>query len=53
LDGTKEEKIQLAGVMARSGDKGTLTQLQKLSTDGDVDVAREGVRAMRDLQARF
>ena len=53
LGGTKEEKIQLAGVMARSGDKSTLPQLQKLSTDTDVDVAREGLRAMRDLQARL
>ena len=53
LGGTKEEKIQLAAVMARSGDQGTLPQLQKLSNDSDVDVAREGLRAMRDLQARL
>jgi HEAT repeat protein len=53
LGGTKEEKIQLAAVMARSGDEGTIPQLQKLSNDSDVDVAREGLRAMRDLQARL
>jgi HEAT repeat protein len=53
LNGTKEEKMQLAGVMARSGDRGTLPQLQKLSNDTDGDVAREGLRAMRDLQARL
>jgi HEAT repeat protein len=53
LTGTKEEKIQLAGVMGRSGDQTTVPQLQKLSNDNDADVAREGLRAMRDLQARL
>jgi len=53
LQGTKDEKIQLAGVMARSGDRGTVPQLQKLSNDTDADVAKEGLRAMRDLQARL
>jgi len=53
LTGTKEEKIQLAGVMARSGDSSTLPQLEKLSKDPDGDVAKEGLRAMRDLQARL
>ena len=53
LNGTKEEKIQLAGVMARSGDQSTILELRKLSSDTDVDVAREGLRAMRDLQARL
>src|SRR5581483_10860834 len=53
LTGTKEEKIQLAGVMARSGDKASVPQLEKLSNDTDGDVAREGLRAMRELQARL
>ena len=53
LNGTKDEKIQLAGVMSRSGDRSTVAQLQKLSNDADADVAREGLRAMRDLQARL
>ena len=52
LNGTKEEKIRLAGVMARSGDKDTIPQLEKLSRDTDQDVAQEGLRAMRNLQAR-
>ena len=39
--------------MARSGDRGTCPQLEKLSNDTDGDVAREGLRAMRDLQARL
>jgi HEAT repeat protein len=53
LNGTKEEKLQLAGVMARSGDRDSVPQLEKLSHDADADVAREGLRAMRDLQARL
>jgi HEAT repeats/PBS lyase HEAT-like repeat len=53
LTGTKEEKIQLAGVMARSGDRSTVPQLEKLSNDTDGDVAKEGLRAMRELQARL
>jgi HEAT repeat protein len=53
LTGTRDEKIQLAGVMARSGDQTTVPQLQKLSNDNDADVAREGLRAMRTLQARL
>lgn len=53
LSGTKEEKIQLAGVLARSGDRGTVPQLEKLSKDTDGDVAKEGLRAMRELQARL
>ena len=53
LTGTKEEKIQLAGVMARSGDRGTVPQLEKLSNDTDGDVAKEGLRAIRELQARL
>jgi HEAT repeat protein len=53
LNGTKDEKIQLAQVMARSGDRDTVAQLQKLSNDSDPDVAREGLRAVRDLQARL
>ena len=53
LGGTKDEKMQLAAVMARSGDQSTIPQLQKLSNDSDADVAREGLRAMRDLQARL
>jgi HEAT repeat protein len=53
LTGTKEEKIQLAGVLARSGDRGTVPQLEKLSNDTDADVAKEALRAMRELQARL
>jgi HEAT repeat protein len=52
LQGTKDEKIYLARVMAISGDKNDMPQLEKLSHDGDPEVAQEGLRALRNLQAR-
>lgn len=52
LQGTKDEKIYLARVMARSGDQSDVPQLEKLSHDNDPEVAQEGLRAMRNLQAR-
>jgi HEAT repeat protein len=51
--GTKDEKIGLLGVLARSGDKTSIPEVQKLTTDSDPDVAREALRAQRTLQARF
>jgi HEAT repeat protein len=51
--GTKDEKIGLAGVLARSGDQESIPHLQKLSHDPDTDVAQEGLRALRTLQTRF
>ena len=51
--GTKEEKIGLARVLARSGDAGSVAPLQKLSADTDPAVAQEGLRALRTLQARM
>jgi HEAT repeat protein len=50
--GTKDEKIGIAGILARSGDKQSLTQLQKVSNDPDGDVQKEVLRAIRTLQAR-
>ena len=52
LQGTKDEKIYLARVMARSGDKSDVPQLEKLSHDNDPEVAQEGLRALQNLQAR-
>ncbi len=52
LQGTKDEKIYLARVMARSGDKGDVPELEKLSHDTDPEVAQEGLRALKNLQAR-
>ncbi|MGD0497042.1 MAG: HEAT repeat domain-containing protein [Bryobacteraceae bacterium] len=50
---TKGEKIGLAGVLGRSGDQKSVPDLQKLSADKDPDVAREGLRSLRALQARL
>jgi hypothetical protein len=52
LEGTRDEKIYLARVMARSGDQTDVPELEKLSHDSDPEVAQEGLRAMRNLQAR-
>jgi hypothetical protein len=51
--GTKDEKIGLAGVLARSGDKDSVDELRKLSNDTDTEVAKEALRALRSLQARL
>ncbi len=51
--GTKDEKIGLAGVLARSGDQASLAPLQKLTNDPDGDVSKEALRAVRVLQARL
>jgi len=48
-NGTKEEKISLARVLARSGDKESISHLEKLSNDADTGVAQEGLRALRTL----
>ena len=50
--GTKDEKIGLARVLARSGDRASIPELQKLSNDPDAEVSQEGLRALRTLQAR-
>ena len=48
----KEEKIEIAKVLALSGDKDSVTVLDGLTKDGDADVAHEGLRALRSLKAR-
>jgi HEAT repeat protein len=50
---TKDEKIGLARVLARSGDSGSVASLQALSNDKDTAVAQEGLRALRTLQSRM
>ena len=49
---TKDEKIQLAQVLARSGAADSLVPLQNLAKDGDSEVAQEAERALRNLKAR-
>jgi HEAT repeat protein len=51
--GTRDEKMMLAQILARSGDKDTLPALEALSQDSDAEVAQEGVRALRSLRARL
>lgn len=51
LSGTKDEKIYLARVLARSGDEEAIPYLERLSRDTDTEVAAEGLRALRTLQA--
>ena len=50
---TKDEKIQLSIVLARSGDKDSIPSLETLSMDPDPDVAAEGIRSLRTLRARL
>jgi len=50
---TKDEKIGLARVLARSGDRSSVPLLEKLSNDTDTEVAQEGLRALRSLRARL
>src|SRR5579864_8594076 len=47
--GTKDEKIYLARVLAASGGKDAVPCLEKLSHDGDDQVAEEGLRALRTV----
>jgi HEAT repeat protein len=51
--GTKDEKIGLAEVLARSGDKSSIPELETLSKDPDPEVGKGALRALRTLQARF
>jgi HEAT repeat protein len=50
---TKDEKIGLAQVFGASGDQRSVAELRKLSEDKDTEVAQEGLRALRAVQARL
>jgi HEAT repeat protein len=52
-DSTKDEKQQIAMVLARSGDKDSIAVLEGLSRDPDPDVASEGIRDLRILRSRL
>jgi HEAT repeat protein len=52
-NGTKDEKIGLLRVLARSGDQASVAEAQKLTNDPDADVAQEALRTVRTLQARL
>lgn len=51
--GTKDEKIYLARVLARSGGADSVAHLEKMSHDPDGEIAEEGFRAARSLKARL
>ncbi len=51
--GTKDEKIGLLRVLARSGDQSSVAEAQKLTNDPDNDVSQEALRTVRTLQARL
>ena len=50
---TKDEKTGLAQVLGPSGGRDSVPYLETLSKDADADVAREGLRALRNLNARL
>ena len=50
---TKDEKIYLVKVLARSGGEDAVPYLEKVSHDDDAEVAQEGLRALRTLKARL
>jgi HEAT repeat protein len=50
---TKDEKIQLGTVLARSGDKDSVPYLETLSMDSDAEVAQDGIRNLRTLRVRL
>jgi HEAT repeat protein len=52
-EGTRDEKVQLARVLAASGDADSVPYLEKISRDSDGEVAQEGLRALRSLRARL
>jgi HEAT repeat protein len=51
--GTKDEKIELAQILAASGDKETVPYLDALSHDPDTEVAQAALTASRSLKARL
>ena len=53
MRGTASERMYLAQIMGRSGDKDTIPLLQQLTKDADVKVAQEAVTALRGLKARM
>ena len=51
--GTRNQKIELATVVSRSGDQGSVAHLQRLTNDADPRVAEAAIRELKNLQARL
>ncbi len=51
--GTRDEKIGLLQVLASSGDRDSISVMEPLARDPNLDVASEAVRALRTLKARL
>jgi HEAT repeat protein len=51
--GTRDEKINLAQILAVTGDRDAEPHIEKISRDLDKQVAEEGLRALRNLRARL
>lgn len=51
--GTRDQKIELARVIARSGNRESVPHLDRLTQDSDPKVASEAVTQLRNLQARL
>ncbi len=50
---TKEEKLELGTVLARSGEADSIPYLETLSMDADKEVAQASIRNLRTLRARL
>lgn len=51
--GTRNQKIELATVVSRSGDRDSVAHLQRLTNDADPRVAEAAIRELKNLQARL
>jgi hypothetical protein len=51
--GTRDERIALCQVMARSGGADSVPYLERLSQDRDVEVGKEALRALQVLRSRI
>jgi HEAT repeat protein len=50
---TRAEKMEIAAILARSGDQDTVAVLDALARDSDTTVAMAGAKALRNLRARL
>jgi len=51
--GTRDEKIHLAQILARSGAQDSVPFVEALTKDADTEVAAEAIEALRTLRARL